>query len=65
MHRFRELWKVGVVAGRGGQNNLFDMNFGKYQIVTADGKESTSFFVPAWVEYSVSRRADRAIRSRF
>lgn len=64
MHRFRQLWRVGLVAGRGRQNNLFDANFGMYQIVTADGQESTSFFVPRWVEYDTTRRAVRGITSR-
>ena len=63
MHRFRELWGVGVVAGRGLQNNLFDLNFGMYQIVSRDGRESTSFSAPPWVAYDVGRRATRGILS--
>ncbi len=46
MRHFRELWGVGVVAGRGYQNNLYDMNFGMYQIVERDGRESTTFSTP-------------------
>jgi hypothetical protein len=64
LHKFRRMWNVGIVAGRGRQNNLFDANFGLYQIVTRDGQESTSFRVPPWVEYSVSRRLSRSITSR-
>ena len=63
MHRFRELWGVGVVAGRGLQNNLFDMNFGTYQIVHRDGREDTSFSAPPWVAYDVGRRAARGVLS--
>ena len=65
LHKFRRLWNVGVVAGRGTQSNLVDANLGFYQIVTKDGRESTSFSVPPWVEYSVSRRLSRSITSRF
>lgn len=64
LHEFRRLWSVGLVAGRGLQNNLFDANFGFYQIVTREGTESTSFRVPPWVEYNVGRRALRGITSR-
>lgn len=64
MHLFRTLWNVGLVAGRGLQNNLFDANFGRYQIVSARGEETTSFAVPPWVAYSTSRRAARGILSR-
>ena len=60
---FRTLWNVGLVAGRGLQNNLFDANFGRYQIVTARGEESKSFTVPPWVAYDVGRRAARGILS--
>lgn len=63
MHRIRQLWGVGVVAGRGLQNNLFDMNFGMYQVVTRDGRESISFSAPPWVAYDVGRRATRGILS--
>jgi hypothetical protein len=64
LHRFRQLWSVGVVAGRGRQNNLFDANFGLYQIVFASGDEDTSFFRPPWVEYNATRRLGRAATSR-
>ena len=64
MHMFRTLWNVGLVAGRGLQNNLFDMNLGRYQIVTASGDESKSFTAPPWVAYDVGRRAARGILSR-
>lgn len=64
MHRIRRLWGVGVVAGRSFQNNLFDLNFGSYQIVHADGRESTSFSAPPWVAYASERRAVRAVTSR-
>jgi hypothetical protein len=63
LHRFRRLWNVGVVAGRSRQNNLFDMNFGFYQIVTRDGAESQSFSRPPWTEYNATRRLVRGIAS--
>src|SRR4051794_37853348 len=46
LHLFRRMWNVGIVAGRGYQNNVYDMNLGFYQIVTADGQETTSFAAP-------------------
>jgi hypothetical protein len=64
LRQFRALWNVGIVAGRGSQNNLFDANFGFYQIVFPDGREEQTFTVPPWVEYDVGRRGTRAITSR-
>jgi hypothetical protein len=64
LRALRDLWQVNLVAGRGSQNNLFDANFGRYQIVKKNGEEDTSFFVPPWVEYNVDRRLSRAILSR-
>ena len=64
MHRFRQLWSVGVVAGRGKQNNVLDSNFGFYQVIFPDGSEELSFTCPKWVEYDVRRRGERAITSR-
>lgn len=58
------LWGVGIVAGRGKQNNLFDANLGRYQLITPRGDEDTSLFVPPWVEYDTSRRVTRAATSR-
>jgi hypothetical protein len=65
LQKFRRLWNVGIVAGRGSQNNVMDFNLGSYQIVSPNGNESTQFFAPSWVEYSAPRRAARAITSRF
>jgi hypothetical protein len=65
LHKFRELWGVGIVAGRGLQYNVvFEANLGRYQIVTADGEETKSLTVPPWVAYDVGRRAVRGILSR-
>ena len=63
LHMFRRLWHVGIVAGRGLQNNLYDSNFGLYQVVTADGREVRSFSTPPFVEYNVGRRAVRSVLS--
>jgi hypothetical protein len=62
---FHGLWGTGIVAGRGRQNNVLDMNFGSYQIIHPDGSENTSVFVPPWVRYNPSRRLAREITSRF
>jgi hypothetical protein len=64
LHKFRELWGVGIVAGRGLQSNVIEVNLGRYQIVTADGEEAKSFTVPPWVAYDAGRRAVRGILSR-
>jgi hypothetical protein len=64
LRQFRGLWNVGIVAGRGSQNNLFDANFGFYQIIHPDGREEQSFTVPPWVEYDAVRRGVRGITSR-
>jgi hypothetical protein len=64
LRQFQSLWNVGIVAGRGLQNNLLDANFGFYQIIDPHGREWQSFSVPPWVEYDVQRRATRAIVSR-
>jgi hypothetical protein len=64
MHKFRTLWGVGVVAGRGKQNNLFDLNFGMYQVVFPDGKETTMICRPKWVEYDSVRRGASEVLSR-
>jgi Domain of unknown function (DUF4347) len=64
LRRFHQLWSVGVVAGRGSQNNVLDANFGSYQIVYPDGREDTSFFRPPWTEYNASRRLGSAMTSR-
>jgi hypothetical protein len=64
LHAFRRLWNVGIVAGRGLQSNVLDANLGFYQIVSKSGTESTSFSVPPWVEYNLTRRAVRGITSR-
>jgi len=63
LHMFRRLWRVGIVAGRGLQNNLYDANFGLYQVVYADGKELKSFSTPPFVEYNAGRRAVRSVLS--
>ena len=65
LRRFHSLWNTGIVAGRGNQNNLFDANFGRYQVIHPDGREDTSFFVPAWVKYDTTRRGIREVTSRF
>ena len=64
LHLFRGLWHTGIVAGRGLQNNVLDANLGTYQIVAPDGTESTSWTVPPWVEYDLTRRATRGVLSR-
>jgi hypothetical protein len=64
LRQFHSLWNVGIVAGRGLQNNLFDANFGFYQVIEPGGREYQSFSVPPWVEYDAARRATRAIVSR-
>lgn len=64
MRLFHGLWGTGIVAGRGSQNNLFDANFGRYQIIHPNGQEETSFFVPSWVQYDPRRRLAREITSR-
>lgn len=65
LHMFRRLWGVGIVAGRGLQNNLLDANFGLYQIIDPEGNETTSFTVPPWVGYDIGRRATRGVLSHF
>jgi hypothetical protein len=64
LRQFRGLWSVGIVAGRGSQNNLLDANFGFYQVIYPDGREEQTFTVPVWVEYDVGRRGIRGITSR-
>jgi hypothetical protein len=64
LRMFHNLWNVGIVAGRGLQNNIFDMNQGRYQLIYPSGREDTTFFVPSFVEYSATRRAARALFSR-
>ena len=64
LRRFHGLWGTGIVAGRGNQNNLFDLNFGRYQVIYPDGREDTDFFAPPWVRYDTTRRGIREITSR-
>ncbi|MQX38237.1 DUF4347 domain-containing protein [Roseospira navarrensis] len=64
MRQFHGLWGVGIVAGRGRQNNVLDMNMGRYQIIHPDGREETSIFCPPWVKYDAGRRMAREITSR-
>jgi hypothetical protein len=56
------LWRTTVVAGRGSQNNILDVNFGRYVIVKPDGTSETSFFAPREVDYNLGRRIGRQIR---
>jgi hypothetical protein len=64
MQRFNQLWGVGVVAGRGLQNNLYDANRGRYQVIFPDGRQDTYFFAPPWIAYNATRRLGRAVGSR-
>lgn len=57
------IWGTTIVAGRGLQNNLFDLNFGRYVTVKPDGSSETSLLAPPQVAYNVSRRLFRQITS--
>lgn len=57
------MWGTTIVAGRGRQNNLLDMNIGRYVTVKPDGTHESSFFVPPQVQYNVVRRAWREAAS--
>jgi hypothetical protein len=63
MRKFRELWGVGVVAGRGRQCNVLDSNLGLYQVVYRDGSETLWFTAPPWVAFSLTRRTTLSVLS--
>lgn len=64
MRRFAALWRVWVVAGRGGENNVLDVNLGMYRVVSPDGAATLMPVLPPPLRHDVVRRAVREVTSR-
>jgi hypothetical protein len=52
-------WNVKVISGRGYQNNLYNMNTGRYVTMNPDGSSDTSIILPPNADYESGGAAVR------